>query len=97
MEVVVLGSVVAVIAWAIWDGDREKRNRQVRRTSQTLTQCGLAVVSHSSKRVELKVVDSGVYNASPTEKVKKACEQIIGGPLELNAQPGCVIATRKEG
>lgn len=96
MTVMILGLVVAAVAWAVWDKSRENVEVAAIRHTNTFEACGVSVARVSPQRLTLQVVAPTVYARCSKQQLTSACRQVLGGPVDLADGRGQVIATRQK-
>ena len=96
MTVVILGLVVATVAWAVWDKERENVEVAAIRHTNTFEACGVSVTSALPQRLVLEVVAPTVYTRCSKQVLATACRQVLGGPVDLADEQGQVIVTKQK-
>lgn len=96
MTVVILGLVVATVAWAVWDKERENVEVAAIRHTNVFEACGVSVTSALPQCLVLTVDAPTVYARCSKQQLVTACRQVLGGPVDLADQQGQVIVTKKK-
>lgn len=96
MTLVILGLVVAAVAWAVWDKERENVEVATIRHTNTFEACGVSVTSALPQRLVLTVDAPTVYARCSKQQLATACRQVLGGPVDLADERGQVIVTRQK-
>ncbi|WP_144794293.1 hypothetical protein [Corynebacterium singulare] len=96
MTVAILGLVVATVAWAVWDKERENVEVAAIRHATAFEKCGVSVTSALHQRLVLTVDSPTVYAQCSKQSLTTACSQVLSGPVDLANGQGQVIVTKKK-
>lgn len=96
MTLVILGLVVAAVAWAVWDKSREDVEVAAIRHTNVFEACGVSVDKASPQRLVLTVDAPTVYARCSKQALATACRQVLGGPVALADERGQVIVTKQK-
>lgn len=96
MTLAIFALVVAAVAWAVWDKERENVEVAAIRHTNVFEACGVSVTSALPQRLVLTVDAPTVYARCSKQQLVTACSQVLGGPVDLANGQGEVIATKKK-